>query len=55
LKPQIQHVGGLLTLQGLSFNEIATCLLRTWGQSDLPLCKGYEEGKKFLEEFFVAT
>jgi len=34
--------------------KIATCLLRTWGQSDLRLRKGYEEGKNFLEEFFVA-
>jgi len=28
--------------------------LRTWVQSDLPLYKGYEEGKKFLQEFFGA-
>jgi len=33
--------------------KIVTYLLRTWGQSDLPLYKGYEEGKNFLEEFFV--
>jgi len=35
--------------------KIATHLLHAWGQSDLPLCKGYEEGKNFLEEFLVAT
>jgi len=32
--------------------KIATWLLRSWGQSDLPLQKGYEEGKNFLQEFF---
>jgi len=28
--------------------------LCTWSQSDLPLGRGYKEGKNFLEKFFVA-
>jgi len=34
--------------------KIATWLLRTWGQNDLPLHKGYKEEKKILLEFFGA-
>ncbi len=36
------------------FVKIATCQLRTQGQSDLSLCKGYEEGNFFLHEFLGA-